>query len=42
MSIVRPCAALLTLRQMGSIDLTLASLLAFAAFCALLLCEVPG
>lgn len=35
-------AAALTLRQMGSIDLTLASLLAFAAFCALLLCEVPG
>ena len=35
-------AAALTLRQMGSIDLTLAGLLAFAALCALLLCGVPG
>ena len=35
-------AAALASHQMGSIDLTLASLLAFAAFCALLLCEVPG
>ena len=35
-------AAALASRQMGSIDLTLAGLLAFAALCALLLLGVPA